>query len=217
MRKLLVSSLAALAFTVALAQSPAPTPPTPIPVPRPAPPAPGTVEMKATGTPGKAEASRLATMTDTITAIDVQNRIITLQGRSGQTQTFKVGPDVTRLAEFAVGDVIKVEYEQGLVLEFQPPGSQTVPMEGGVTAGRNDGKQLPGGVASAGVQGTVTVTAIDGPRRLVSFQGPGGDVYQVKAGPMIQLEKLKVGDRLLATYVETVAIKLEKAVPRVKK
>jgi hypothetical protein len=217
MRKLLVSPLAALAFTVALAQSPAPTPPTPIPVPRPAPPAPGTVEMRATGTPGKAEASRLATMTDTITAIDVQNRIITLQGRSGQTQTFKVGPDVTRLAEFAVGDVIKVEYEQGLALEFQPAGSQAVPMESGVTAGRADRDQAPGGVASAGVQGTVTVTAIDSEKRLVSFQGPGGNVYQVRAGPTIQLQKLKVGDHLLATYVETVAIKLEKAVPRMKK
>ena len=30
---------------------------------------------------------------------------------------------------------------------------------------------------------------------------------------MIQLEKLKVGDRLLATYVETVAINLRKALP----
>ena len=33
----------------------------------------------------------------------------------------------------------------------------------------------------------------------------------MKAGPKVQLEKLKVGDRLLATYVEAVAIKLEKA------
>jgi hypothetical protein len=39
----------------------------------------------------------------------------------------------------------------------------------------------------------------------------------VKAGPGIQVEKLKVGDRLLATYVENVALKLEKALPRVKK
>ena len=217
MRRLLVSSLATVVFTVAQAQSPVPTPPTPIPVPRPAAPAPGTVEMKATGVPGKAEASRLATMTDTITAIDVNRRIITLQGRSGQTQTFKVGPEVTRLAEFAVGDVIKVEYEQGLALEFQPAGSPSVPMESGVTTGRADRNQAPGSVASAGVQGTVTVTAIDPEKRLVSFQGPGGDVYQVKAGPTIQLQKLRVGDRLLATYVETVAIKLEKAVPRVRK
>jgi hypothetical protein len=59
----------------------------------------------------------------------------------------------------------------------------------------------------------VTVTAIDAAARLVSFQEPGGNVYQVKAGPTVQLEKLKVGDRMLATYVETVAIKLVKVAP----
>lgn len=208
--KLLVASLATLAVTVASAQSPDPIPAMPIPVQRPPPPPPGTIEMKATGVPGKASAARLATDTATITAIDVNRRMIALQRRSGEMQTFKVGPDVTRLAEFAVGDVITVEYEQGLVLEFQPAGSETVPMEGGVTAGRSGMDQLPGGVASAGVQGTVTVTAIDSAKRLVSFQGPGGDIHQVKAGPTIQLEKLKVGDRLLATYVETVAISLRK-------
>ncbi len=213
MRKLLVSSIAALAVTVARAQSPAPTPPTPIPVPRPAAPAPGTVEMKATGIPGQAAASRLATATATVVAVDLASRTITLQRKSGETHTYRVGPDVPRLAEFAVGDVIRVDYEQGLALEFQPPGTAAVPMESGVTSGRADRDQLPGGVASAGVQGTVTVTAIDAAGRLVSFQGPGGKVYQVKAGPTIQLEKLKVGDRLLATYVETVAVRLEKAPP----
>jgi hypothetical protein len=208
--KLLVFALAALVGPVANAQSPAPIPEMPIPVQRPAPPAPGTIEMKATGVPGQATASRLATDTATITALDVGSRTIALKRRSGETQTFKVGPDVTRLEEFAVGDVIKVEYEQGLALEFQPAGTESVPMEGGVTAGRSGRDQLPGGVASAGVQGTVTVTAIETAKRLVSFQAPGGVVYQVKAGPTIQLEKLKVGDRLLATYVETVAISLQK-------
>ena len=217
MRKLLASSLAVLAVTVAHAQSPVPTPPTPVPVPRPAAPPPGTIEMKATGIPGQAAASRLATATATITAIDVANRTLTLKPTSGPAHTLKVGPEVTRLAEFSVGDVIRVEYEQGLALEFQPPGTQAVPMESGVTSGRAGRDQLPGGVASAGVQGTVTVTAIDAGNRLVSFQGPGGNVYQVKAGPTIQLQKLEVGDRLLATYVETVAIKLEKALPRRRK
>lgn len=216
MRKLLVLALAALAFTVARAQSPVPELPTPIPIPRPEAPAPGTIEMKSTGKPGEAAASRLAVETVTITAIDAASRTVTVQRRSGRTLTYKVGPDVTRLSEFAVGDVIKIEYQQGLVLEFQPAGSKTVPVEGGVTAGRNERNQAPGGVVSAGVQGTVTVTAIDAPKRLVSFKAPGGEVYQVKAAPTIRLEKLKVGDLLLATYVETVAIRLEK-VPRTKR
>ena len=175
--------------------------------------APGTIEMQTAGRPGKAAAARLATMTATITAIDVAGRTVTLQAKAGKTRTIQVGPEVTRLSEFAVGDVIQVDYEQRLELEYQPPGSENVPMEGGVSAGRNDRNQLPGGVASAGVQGTVIVTAIDPGKRLVTFQGQGGEAYQVKAGPMLQLEKLKVGDRLLATYVENVAINLKKAPP----
>jgi hypothetical protein len=219
MRMLVASSLAALAATLAQAQapSPVPPPPTPIPVERPPSPASGTIELKPTGEPGKAAASRLAIDKFTITAIDVRERIITVRRRNGETQTFKLGPEVDRLKEYAVGDSIKIEYEQGLVLEFQPPGSENVPMESGVTAGRSDRNQLPGSTASSGVQGTVTITAIDAAKRLVSFQVPAGKVYQVKAGPAIRIEKLKVGDRLLATYVETVAVRLEKDLPRVKK
>jgi Cu/Ag efflux protein CusF len=176
----------------------------------PASPKPSPVEMKATGTPGKAEARRSAKATATVKAVDVANRTVTLQNEAGATQTFKVGPEVKRLDEFAVGDTIVVEYEQGLALEFQPAGSETVAPTA-TTAGAVAGKdQAPGAVAAAGIQATVTVTAIDQGKRLVSFQGPGGNVYQVKAGPKIQLEKLKVGDRLLATYVEAVALKLEK-------
>ena len=78
-------------------------------------------------------------MTVTITALDAGSRTISLRGRSGQTQTLPVGPEVTRLSEFAVGDLIEVEYEQGLELEYQPAGSADVPMEGGVTAGEPAG------------------------------------------------------------------------------
>jgi hypothetical protein len=214
MKKLLVSSAALLVVTFAHAQAPAPAkapPPAPAPAAAPAPASPGPVEVHASGTPGKATARQTAHATATITAIDTAARTVTLKAKSGETQTFKVGPEVKRFAEFAVGDVIEIDYEQALALEFQPAGSENVPLTAIATGGRADKDQAPGAAAAAGVQATVTVTAIDMPRRLVSITGPGGNVFQVKAGPKIQLEKLKVGDRLLATYVEAVAIKLEKA------
>ena len=210
MRKLLVSSAALLLVTFAHAQAPAPAK-APAPATTPAPAAQPRVEVEASGTPGKATARRTAKATATITAVDVAARTVTLKATSGETQTFKVGPEVKRFAEFAVGDVIEIEYEQGLALEFQPAGSENVPVTALATGGRAEKDQAPGAAAAAGVRGTVTVTAIDMPRRLVSITGPGGNVFQVKAGPKIQLEKLKVGDKLLATYVEAVAIKLEKA------
>jgi hypothetical protein len=195
MKKLLLSCAALLAFSLAEAQAPAAAP----------------VEVDNAGIPGKATARRTATATATITAIDVAARTVTLKAKSGETQTFNVRPEVKRFDEFAVGDVIMVEYEQGLALEFQPAGSENVPVTATATGSRAAKDQAPGVAAAAGVRGTVTVTKIDGAKRLVSFTGPGGNVYQVKAGPKVQLEKLKVGDRLLATYVEAVAIKLEKA------
>jgi len=82
--------------------------------------------------------------------------------------------------------------------------------EAAVVAGRGDASKAPAGGAMATVQATVTVSAIDMKNRIVVFQGPGGNLYQVKAGPKIKLEKLKVGDQLLATYVEAVAIAVEK-------
>ena len=167
-------------------------------------------EMKATGTPGQATATRKLKLTAKVTAIDAATRTVTLKGKDGKTGTFKVGPQVQRFGEIAVGDTVAIEYEEGLALEFQPAGTAPVAPEAVVVGDRAGADQAPGAVAAAGVRATVTVTAIDTKNRVVVFQGPGGNVYQVKAGPKIQLEKLKVGDNLLATYVEAVAVTLEK-------
>jgi Cu/Ag efflux protein CusF len=192
MRKLIAASVVILLATFSHAQ------------------AQGFVEMKASGVPGKATATRTATLTATIKAIDAATRSVTLQNQAGATQTIKAGPQVQRFDEFAVGDTILVVVEQGLVLEYQSAGTPAVAPTAVVAGDRAGPDQAPEGVVAAGVQATVTVTAIDSPNRMVVFQGPAGTLYQVKAGPEVKLEKLKVGDRLLATYVEAVAVRLEK-------
>jgi hypothetical protein len=199
MSKLVVSLVALLAATTVRAQatSAAPSSRTPI-------------EMSATGTPGKATASHTVQGTGTVAAVDVPGRTITLQNKSGAKKTFKVGPEAKRLDEIAVGDRISIEFDQELTLEYLPPGSETTSPTSTASSTRADKDQEPGGATAAGVTATVTVTDIDMGKRLVTLQGPRGKSFQVKAGPKIHLEKLKVGDRLLGTYVEAVAIKLEK-------
>jgi hypothetical protein len=177
---------------------------------QPAPAAPGMVEVKATGTPGQASASRTQKLAATITAIDAATRAVTIKDAEGQVETFKAPPEVKRFNELAVGDVIEVELMQGLLLEYQAAGTEAVEPHAVAVAGRTAPSEAVGGAAAAGLQGTVTVVVIDAKTRLVTFQGPAGRQYQVKAGPKIQLEKLKVGDRLLATYVEAVAIQVVK-------
>jgi len=197
MRNLTAFLVAVLASVSAQAQAPAPA-------------GQGFVEMKASGVPGKATATRRAQLKATVKAVDLATRTVTLQNQAGATQAIKVGPQVQRLAEVAVGDTIVIEVEQDLVLEFQSAGTPAVEPQAVALGERSSKDQAPEGVVAAGVQATVTVTAIDAPNRMVVFQGPGGTLYQVKAGPEVKLEKLKVGDRLLATYVEAVGVKLEK-------
>jgi hypothetical protein len=196
MRIPLVASSAALLLAACATSKPSVPPP---------------VEVLSTGVPGEAAATRTQKMTATVQSLDVAARKLTLRGPDGKTETMTVPPEVKRLDEIAVGDVIAVEVQQDLVLRYQAPGTEFVPPQAAITGGRAPAGVAPGGAAAAAIQSTVTVTAIDTKSRIVTFQDPDGAQYQVKAGPKLQLEKLKVGDRLLATYVAAVAITVEKA------
>ena len=169
------------------------------------------LEMKNTGTPGQAQATRVVTVTAVVKAVDKAARTLSLEGKDGLVETFEVGPQVKRFDEVAVGDTLAVAYQEGLALQFQRPEEKSVAPEAVAVGGKTGKDQAPGGAVAAGVTATVTVTAIDLANRMVVFQGPLGQYHQVKAGSNIQLDRLKVGDRLLATYVKAVAITLEKA------
>ncbi len=171
----------------------------------------GAVEVNPTGKKGQAGAARVVKLTATVKAVDAAARTVTLEGKNGKTQTVKVPPEVKRFDEIAAGDTVAVQLEQGLLLEYQPADAAAVQPRVEAVGAKAEPGQAPAAGAAAAVQATVTITAIDLPNRVVVFEGPQGGVYQVKAGPKVQIDKLKVGDKLLATYAEAVAIKLEKA------
>lgn len=165
------------------------------------------LQVKATGTPGQAAATRYTHVGAKVKAIDLAARTITVETGDGQAETIKVSAEVVNLGALGVGDVIHAEYDQGLVLEHQAEGEGSVPLEIGAAA------RPSAGAAATTVRATVTVTAVDPASRTVEFRGPRGNRYRVTAGPRVALDRLKVGDRLLATYSEALAVRLEKAGP----
>jgi hypothetical protein len=169
------------------------------------------LEVKPTGTPGKVAGSRTKTTTATVTAVDLVKRTITLQPEKGVAQTIRVGDEVKRLDEIAPGDKIVIEVSQGLLLEAQLPGSAPATPASAAVAERAGASEPPGGVGAAAVQTTVTITAIDMANRMVVVQAPEGNVYQLRVGPEVRLDRAKVGDKFLATYSQSVAISVKKA------
>jgi hypothetical protein len=70
------------------------------------------------------------------------------------------------------------------------------------------------------VEGRATITAIDAKTRTVSLKGEKGTEFDVEAGPeVVNFDKLKVGDVVVATYTESIAARIaapsEGAVPGV--
>jgi hypothetical protein len=71
----------------------------------------------------------------------------------------------------------------------------------------------PGKVAAAeAVQISATVQAIDKAKRLITLKGPEGNTFDVTAGPEVRnFDQIKVGDRVVARYVEALSLELKKA------
>jgi Cu/Ag efflux protein CusF len=61
------------------------------------------------------------------------------------------------------------------------------------------------------VTATATVQKIDKDQRMVTLKGAQGNVLDVKVGPNVNLDKIKVGDRVNSAYYEEVALSLNKS------
>ena len=60
------------------------------------------------------------------------------------------------------------------------------------------------------VTATASIQKIDKTGRVVTLKGDQGHVVDVKVGPSVNIDKLKVGDKVNAAYYEEVAVALHK-------
>ncbi len=91
---------------------------------------------------------------------------------------------------------------------MEHPGSVEHPSAQHQTPGREAGEK-----AAALVTTSAKVEKIDKDKGLITLKGPGGKTLDVKAGPGISMDKLRVGDTVDAAYFDEVAVNIEKASP----
>ncbi len=149
-------------------------------------------------------------MTATVTAIDLQKRMVTLKGPKGEVRTIKVGEEAVNLPQVKVGDLVRVKYYESLAVEVIKPGTASGAGEKTAIVRAKPG-EMPGGMAAQQTTVTATVTAIDKKKGTLTLKGPEGNKVVAKAEDPKNLDKVKVGDELLITYTEALAISVEKA------
>jgi hypothetical protein len=168
----------------------------------------GQIALTVDGVPGGLFANKV-TMTASVTAIDAAKRQLTLKGQDGAVRSVRVTEAAVNFPQIKVGDSLKVELAEELVVAMVEPGAK--PAEGvaaGVALAPVGAK--PGAVAVKAVQVTATVTAIDAAKRTAILTFADGAVRTVAVRPDIDLSKRKVGEKVLFTLTESVAIAVGK-------
>ncbi len=155
---------------------------------------------------------KTATMVEevaTVTAIDQNSRMVTLKGPKGNEVTFKAGPEVRNLAQVRVGDEVKFSYYESVEVRVLKEG-EAAPAVGEVASmARAKQGDKPAGVAGSQTTVVAKITAIDLKAKTATLQGENGNTITVTPRNPENLKKVKVGDRIVITYTEAVAVKVQ--------
>jgi FtsP/CotA-like multicopper oxidase with cupredoxin domain len=146
-----------------------------------------------------------------VDAIDYKTREVTLSTSTGKT-TVVAGDDVKNLASVHKGDTVTVTYREGLLAEARTPtdAEKAQPYQESVTGGTGSPAK-PGASIGYQIKAVTTVMAIDKTMHTITFKGPRGRVETIHAEDPKNLDKVKVGDTVVFTYTEAVALSIQPA------
>lgn len=119
-----------------------------------------------------------------------------------------------RLAEIKAGDLIVTEYREALAVGLRKASDSDgiqVKRES-LSLKRADKDQPPGAVARESIQVLANIIAIDRAKRRVTIKGAEQTVV-LTADKDLNLDDVKVGDEVLAEYIQELAINVEPAPP----
>lgn len=144
-----------------------------------------------------------------VTAIDADNRKVTLLGPDGEEETVKVGPEAVNFDQVRVGDMVKVMLTEELVVFLDEAGAAAPDGAAAMVSLAPKGTQ-PGGIVAEAVQVTGTITEIDQANRTATLQFENGSTETFPVRDDIDLSQREVGEKVVFQVTEMIAITVEK-------
>ena len=155
---------------------------------------------------GEAQA---VTVRGTVSAVDKDNRTVTLKGPKGRTVTLDV-KDPEKLEAIKVGDPVVARYMEAVAFQIKPAGTATAGTTTQESRVSSKPGETPAGAIGREVTVTAPITAIDKKANTVTIKGPEGNSATVKAKDPKNLDRIKVGDMVEMTYAQALAVSLDK-------
>jgi len=155
----------------------------------------------------------LVSLTASVEGIDYTNREVTLKGPLGNEVTFTVDQRVKRLDEVKVGDSVRADYYISIAAEIRKPTAEEE--KNPIVLLDAAGKAPPGSSPAAGglrrFKVVTTIEGLDRPTQTVTVKGPRGRYLTARVADPSRLTQVRIGDHIVITYTEALAVSLEKA------
>jgi hypothetical protein len=171
---------------------------------------------KRVAPPAGINTATLVEATATVTAIDMENHLVTIQGPGGNSAVIQVTDQVKNLPQVKIGDLVDIQYYRSAVAKLVKVDENTTldSTISGARATRPAGDK-PGGAIALKVTRRAEVKFVDPIQKFITFLSPDRGLRKISLenSPELQhyLNELKKGDIVEVTYTEALAISLEPA------
>jgi len=166
--------------------------------------------------PAGINTATLVEVTAKVTAIDMENRLVTIEGPEGNAAVIQVTDQVKNLPQAKVGDQVDIKYYRSAYVDIvKTDGDVELGTEAAAAKITAPAGQKPAGAIGVEVKRTAEVVFVDPYQKFISFRSPDRGLRKIslKESPDLQhyLQELKKGDIVEVTYTEAMAISLEPA------
>lgn len=149
----------------------------------------------------------------TITAIDMENRLLTIEGPDGDSIVVKASDKVKNLPQIEVGDKVVIKYFKSITAGIvkhgkdEKLGTEVLSAKASAPLG-----EKPAGAGVVEMTRRVEVVFVDPIQKFISVRDPDRGLRKIslKESPDLQhyLKELKEGDVIEVTYTDAMAIEV---------
>ena len=154
-------------------------------------------------------ASRSVMVTAVVEAIDHETRVVTVRKENGETLTFTASEEARNLGQVNVGDILKAEYVESLAIQVFPNNGMEPDAAAAAAMARAEEGEMPG---FAAMEQTVIVTTLESvnlENNTFRLKMPDGSINEYTARVPENLRRVVVGDLVVITLTDAVAIVVE--------
>jgi len=160
------------------------------------------------------EASEKTTEQATVLRVETASRYVTLKGPHGDTLRVKAGAEVKNFAQIKAGDRVNLTYTERLTIHVEAAGTPEMVTETVTGAAKLGAK--PAGSVTERTQYKATIAAIDTANGTATLRGYDNEEFVVTPLHPENLLKVSIGEMVVFTHTEGVAVSVEKVVAKKK-